>query len=76
MLLISVKNFCLFQVMSGITLTKFIGIVVLAFAKSQLFEVNLPIVSYVDLYQTLTNWDRTRILQTPGLKADSRIAGD
>jgi hypothetical protein len=29
----------IFQVMSGITLTKFTGIVVLAFAQSQIFEV-------------------------------------
>lgn len=30
---------CVLQVFSGITLTKFVGIVVLAFAKSQIFRV-------------------------------------
>ena len=32
-------SFIYFQVLSGITLTKFVGIIVLAFAKSQLFTV-------------------------------------
>ena len=35
------------SVLSGITLTKFVGIIVLAFAKSQLFEVDNPFLYFL-----------------------------
>ena len=44
-------TFCLSQVFSGITITKFLGVFILFFAKSQIFEIY-----YFRMYMCMLVW--------------------